>query len=55
MNRHELDAEETGGLRASEGANEPEVELSEDELDQVAGGDWAPTTPPPPGSGSGGG
>lgn len=53
MNRHELDAEETGGLRASEGATEHEVELSEDDLDQVAGGDWTPT-PPPPSTGSGG-
>lgn len=30
------------------------TELTEDDLDQVAGGDWAPT-PPPPTSGTGGG
>lgn len=50
---YELGAEEVSELRDSD------RELSEDELDEAAGGDWAPVPPPPPttsgtGSSSGG-
>lgn len=49
---YELTEEEVEEIRESE------TELSDDELDQAAGGDWAPgQQPPPPGAtgGSGGG
>jgi predicted ribosomally synthesized peptide with nif11-like leader len=47
---YDLDPEEIEELRESD------TELSDEELDQAAGGDWAPGqgTPPPGGSGGGG-
>lgn len=57
MNHFELEPEPIGyglSVEASVDEIEPETELNEDELDDVAGGDWAPT-PPPPSTGSGGG
>jgi predicted ribosomally synthesized peptide with nif11-like leader len=42
---YELGAEEVAELQNSD------RELSDDELDRAAGGDWAPTPPPPPGTG----
>ncbi len=45
---YDLDLEEITDLQDSE------RELSDEELDQAAGGDWTPT-PPPGGTGTGGG
>lgn len=60
MIRHELKADDEGcrlAGEAAEGETARDTELSEDDLDQVAGGDWAPTPPTSSttSSGSGGG